>query len=103
MWLRSIWHGCVPSGLRFLSFVFFKQRTAYEMRVSDWSSDVCSSDLARCAPPADVVVATSDVNRGPSPGAGDEQWVNGSRSWQVPTPRAAKTAATQPIDRKSVV
>src|SRR3546814_3684270 len=26
-------------------FVFFKQRTAYEMRISDWSSDVCSSDL----------------------------------------------------------
>src|SRR3546814_6462555 len=26
-------------------FVFFKQKTAYEMRISDWSSDVCSSDL----------------------------------------------------------
>src|SRR3546814_5589353 len=31
----------------FLSFFFFfKQKTAYEMRISDWSSDVCSSDLA---------------------------------------------------------
>src|SRR3546814_266869 len=33
-------------------FFFFKQKTAYEMRISDWSSDVCSSDLAdrgRCA------------------------------------------------------
>src|SRR3546814_3347021 len=30
-------------------FFFFKQKTAYEMRISDWSSDVCSSDLlARC-------------------------------------------------------
>src|SRR3546814_2171287 len=30
-----------------ISFVFFfKQKTAYEMRISDWSSDVCSSDLA---------------------------------------------------------
>src|SRR3546814_2511044 len=30
-------------------FVFFKQKTAYEMRISDWSSDVCSSDLKdRC-------------------------------------------------------
>src|SRR3546814_3491011 len=30
----------------FLScFCFFKQKTAYEMRISDWSSDVCSSDL----------------------------------------------------------
>src|SRR3546814_1454236 len=27
------------------TFVFFKQKTAYEMRISDWSSDVCSSDL----------------------------------------------------------
>src|SRR3546814_11012325 len=27
-------------------FFFFKQKTAYEMRISDWSSDVCSSDLA---------------------------------------------------------
>src|SRR3546814_9647102 len=28
-------------------FFFFKQKTAYEMRISDWSSDVCSSDLGR--------------------------------------------------------
>src|SRR3546814_7504945 len=28
-------------------FFFFKQNTAYEMRISDWSSDVCSSDLRR--------------------------------------------------------
>src|SRR3546814_2078136 len=32
--------GCVVS-----AFFFFKQKTAYEMRISDWSSDVCSSDL----------------------------------------------------------
>src|SRR3546814_6517884 len=30
-------------------FFFFKQKTAYEMRISDWSSDVCSSDLAKIA------------------------------------------------------
>src|SRR3546814_3177191 len=30
-----------------LFFFFFKQKTAYEMRISDWSSDVCSSDLSR--------------------------------------------------------
>src|SRR3546814_4115247 len=29
----------------FVIFFFFKQKTAYEMRISDWSSDVCSSDL----------------------------------------------------------
>src|SRR3546814_21013377 len=32
---------------RLLLFFFFKQKTAYEMRISDWSSDVCSSDLRR--------------------------------------------------------
>src|SRR3546814_6601789 len=31
--------------LAILFFFFFKQKTAYEMRISDWSSDVCSSDL----------------------------------------------------------
>src|SRR3546814_8446812 len=31
--------------LQFVFFVFFKQKTAYEMLISDWSSDVCSSDL----------------------------------------------------------
>src|SRR3546814_1497640 len=30
-------------------FFFFKQKTAYEMRISDWSSDVCSSDLGGLA------------------------------------------------------
>src|SRR3546814_3459296 len=29
----------------YILFFFFKQKTAYEMRISDWSSDVCSSDL----------------------------------------------------------
>src|SRR3546814_3432739 len=32
---------------RLIFFFFFKQKTAYEMRISDWSSDVCSSDLDR--------------------------------------------------------
>src|SRR3546814_938101 len=35
--------------LVWIFFVFFKQKTAYEMRISDWSSDVCSSDLAEPA------------------------------------------------------
>src|SRR3546814_7303667 len=34
----------------FVVFFFFKQKTAYEMRISDWSSDVCSSDLERAFP-----------------------------------------------------
>src|SRR3546814_18637511 len=35
---------CSDDGVTYL-FFFFKQKTAYEMRISDWSSDVCSSDL----------------------------------------------------------
>src|SRR3546814_6102530 len=35
-------------------FFFFKQKTAYEMRISDWSSDVCSSDLAGFEPERDA-------------------------------------------------
>src|SRR3546814_10369096 len=41
-----------------LFFFFFKQKTAYEMRISDWSSDVCSSDL-----PQHVAVAVVSRNR----------------------------------------
>src|SRR3546814_4696779 len=33
--------------MRTFLFFFFKQKTAYEMRISDWSSDVCSSDLGK--------------------------------------------------------
>src|SRR3546814_5072860 len=36
--------------LRQYCVFFFKQKTAYEMRISDWSSDVCSSDLLAGAP-----------------------------------------------------
>src|SRR3546814_2885135 len=36
---------CGVSFCWFFVFFFFKQKTAYEMRISDWSSDVCSSDL----------------------------------------------------------
>src|SRR3546814_1671662 len=37
--------------LLLMIFFFFKQKTAYEMRISDWSSDVCSSDLLRAGRP----------------------------------------------------
>src|SRR3546814_7346473 len=40
MWVPAL---SLSSGV--LLFFFFKQKTAYEMRISDWSSDVCSSDL----------------------------------------------------------
>src|SRR3546814_4424068 len=40
-----------------LVFFFFKQKTAYEMRISDWSSDVCSSDL-------DITTCAFDLGNG---------------------------------------
>src|SRR3546814_17575809 len=40
-----------------ICFFFFKQKTAYEMRISDWSSDVCSSDLSL----ADLKTALGDT------------------------------------------
>src|SRR3546814_1102963 len=42
-------------------FFFFKQKTAYEMRISDWSSDVCSSDLPH------LVQQCVDFIRAPTP------------------------------------
>src|SRR3546814_3045278 len=46
--LHSLFHFCGASWCVFVflsAIFFFKQKTAYEMRISDWSSDVCSSDL----------------------------------------------------------
>src|SRR3546814_10679926 len=46
IWLTLlIWCIVQNSSPAFTLFFFFKQKTAYEMRISDWSSDVCSSDL----------------------------------------------------------
>src|SRR3546814_727149 len=51
-----------------ICFFFFKQKTAYEMRMSDWSSDVCSSDLPYARPadgtPESVAAITVDDLRG---------------------------------------
>src|SRR3546814_9846628 len=68
----------------YLFVFFFKQKTAYEMRISDWSSDVCSSDLilpvtlTRWRRKIDLVNSasakrpsrTSPRLRGPGPGSG---------------------------------
>src|SRR3546814_10767195 len=58
-------------------FFFFKQKTAYEMRISDWSSDVCSSDLPSSRPcdacsvadltmKPDILSTTGDANPTPA-------------------------------------
>src|SRR3546814_2852285 len=48
----------------YLCCFFFKQKTAYEMRISDWSSDVCSSDLARA-----ISCGARRLSDHPTPGA----------------------------------
>src|SRR3546814_1315214 len=62
-------------------FFFFKQKTAYEMRISDWSSDVCSSDLPVPEYQLPVVlpedVAFSGVQ---SPIKADPEWRKTTRS-----------------------
>src|SRR3546814_6294183 len=63
-------------------FFFFKQKTAYEMRISDWSSDVCSSDLSlvevlaltRCAR-----FAAQSLTRWSSKMERSKSWLHGSR------------------------
>src|SRR3546814_2857926 len=46
LWLVLLFFFCLYIlSLLYVVFFFFKQKTAYEMRISDWSSDVCSSDL----------------------------------------------------------
>src|SRR3546814_17294654 len=49
----------------FVSVFFFKQKTAYEMRMSEWSSDVCSSDLVAGVPEVIMVTPTPDGVRTP--------------------------------------
>src|SRR3546814_10353348 len=48
--------------LYYMMFFFFKQKTAYEMRISDWSSDVCSSDLPRAERRALFIAALFNVS-----------------------------------------
>src|SRR3546814_1839339 len=52
----------------YLRVFFFKQKTAYEMRISDWSSDVCSSDLRQRAPALREVAVVADVDAEPAVG-----------------------------------
>src|SRR3546814_4895291 len=83
----------------FIVFFFFKQKTAYEMRISDWSSDVCSSDLLT---PADLQSRVKDSNLRGRGGAG---FPTGVKWGLVPMgPDAgAKYLVCNAEDRKSVV
>src|SRR3546814_7151122 len=80
-----------------LCFFFFKQKTAYEMRISDWSSDVCSSDLTRdrpcmenygkpdrsCRIQGDAIIARAmDINAGPAEQRRSGDWGRCARAAQ---------------------
>src|SRR3546814_2381112 len=62
VWSRSVTSSCiclVTVFVEFSLFFFFKQKTAYEMRISAWSSDVCSSDLYCSQISREISMATS--------------------------------------------
>src|SRR3546814_4145569 len=102
--------GCF-SVLLFLCFFFFKQKTAYEMRISDWSSDVCSSDLSAgddiLLDAANVTLAAATDPGGnavPTLSAGGDVVVNSAAGIAGGGVRAlGNVVLTGPTDRKSVV
>src|SRR3546814_1476018 len=71
-------------------FFFFKQKTAYELRISDWSSDVCSSDLAD-----DAVDDQRRQRRGPIGVPGVEDDMAGHRHRRIPQRRERREVALQ--------
>src|SRR3546814_7854005 len=81
---------CVFSAILLLFFFFVKQKTAYEMRISDWSSDVCSSDLPdqECTPPAETAVSIADLRPGEG-NCGTPALYIGHRLSLQPTPSVA--------------
>src|SRR3546814_6833337 len=85
-----------------LFFFFFKQKTAYEMRISDWSSDVCSSDLQQAAQTKQTTQADGLAQEA-------DDWASAlaEQTAATPSPAPAVSApATSPalnVDRKSVV
>src|SRR3546814_6128416 len=76
------------------SFFMIERKTAYVLRISDWSSDVCSSDLQRQA---------DRRHRDKPDGAGLHRPRIGSWRSGSATCRADRAAAARPLDRKSVV
>src|SRR3546814_2121441 len=70
----------LPLSSMFVVFFFFKQKTAYEMRISDWSSDVCSSDLLADDPGNDRFIFGDGAGNDTVPdfvgGAGASDWLD---------------------------
>src|SRR3546814_16677673 len=73
-----------------LLFFFFKQKTAYEMRISDWSSDVCSSDLqSPRALRTPAVEGSGDAGGGPGKGGIPGRLVRRAADYRGRTPPGA--------------
>src|SRR3546814_3328821 len=81
--------------MNYVSVFFFKQKTAYEMRISDWSSDVCSSDLLGVRQVDAVVTAQqTPLERVREIGAALGVQINGQQSAQL---QRAVRALERPI------
>src|SRR3546814_12943380 len=86
-----------------LRVFFFKQKTAYEMRISDWSSDVCSSDLAGTGDTFGAVVGKAKLVQGDAPRIEGLQII-WKQDPKVPgRGHFSHRLAFSPEDRKSVV
>src|SRR3546814_6937549 len=59
-----LWYSAIELSICIVVFFFFKQKTAYEMRISDWSSDVCSSDLDPVGMARAAVLAVQNYGTG---------------------------------------
>src|SRR3546814_6761301 len=123
MWIRST-SVCDDRGKLIKSrFFILKQKTAYKMRISDWSSDVCSSDLLHCEVPLPQPLETLALEGIPADplkaflehhgfnsllarlGAGAAKAVVAAATAPAaarPEPEAPRLNTTPAIDRKSV-
>ena len=114
---KDVRPGVDLGGRRIIKKIFFKQKTAYEIMSRDWSSDVCSSDLAAMSAPAEELTAEARAAgtpvagclpaEGTSPGTAED-----GRRWRRAEPRrrrsrgspagAARTAAVAAAARTRI-
>src|SRR3546814_6840690 len=79
-------------------FFFFKQKTAYELRISDWSSDVCSSDLLDYL----YVLTVADINA-TNPTLWNSWRASLLRQLYTETKRALKRGLENPLGREEQI
>src|SRR3546814_2334489 len=82
---------------------FFKQKTAYEMRISDWSSDVCSSDLHGIDLGADGIRVNTVVPGCIMTERQLEKWITPADEARIQEHQCLKLRLLPEQDRKSVV